>query len=56
MLAALPVMALIAVFFGRFIKRLSKDSQEEAAFSNSIIEESLLAIKVLRLILMRFLN
>lgn len=45
MLATLPIIALVAVFFGRFIKKLSKDSQAEAAKSNSIIEETLTAIQ-----------
>lgn len=45
MLATLPVMAIVAVFFGRFIKKLSKDSQEESAKSNSIVEETLTAIQ-----------
>lgn len=45
MLATLPIVALVAVFFGRFIKKLSKQSQEESAKSNSIIEETLTAIQ-----------
>lgn len=44
MLGTLPVMIIIAVFFGRFIKKLSKQAQDEAAASNSIIEESLMGI------------
>jgi ABC-type multidrug transport system fused ATPase/permease subunit len=44
MLATVPVMAVIAVFFGRFIRRLSKEAQDQAAISNSIIEESLTGI------------
>lgn len=44
MLATLPVMVIIAVFFGRFIKRLSKEAQDEAAKSNVVIEESLMGI------------
>jgi ABC-type multidrug transport system fused ATPase/permease subunit len=37
-------MAVIAVFFGRFIRKLSKQAQDQAAESNSIIEESLTGI------------
>ncbi|MEY3237934.1 MAG: hypothetical protein RI883_2035 [Bacteroidota bacterium] len=44
MLATVPVMAIIAVFFGRFIRKLSKKAQDQAAESNSIIEESLMGI------------
>lgn len=44
MLATVPVMALIAVFFGRFIRKLSKKAQDEAADSNVILEESLTGI------------
>lgn len=44
MLATVPVMALIAVFFGRFIKKLSKQAQDETASSTVIVEESLSGI------------
>lgn len=44
MLATVPVMAIIAVVFGRFIRKLSKKAQDQAAASNSIIEESLMGI------------
>src|SRR5690554_4394279 len=44
MLATVPVMALIAVVFGRFIRNLSKKAQDYSATSNSIIEESLMGI------------
>jgi ABC-type multidrug transport system fused ATPase/permease subunit len=44
MLATVPVMALIAVVFGRFIRKLSKKAQDYSATSNSIIEESLMGI------------
>jgi len=44
MLGTVPVMAVLAVFFGRFIRRLSKQAQDYAAESNSIIEETLTGI------------
>lgn len=44
MLGTVPVMALIAVFFGRYIRRLSKEAQNFTADSNSIIEEALTGI------------
>jgi ABC-type multidrug transport system fused ATPase/permease subunit len=37
-------MIIIAVIFGRFIRKLSKEAQDEAAKSNSTIEESLMGI------------
>ena len=33
MLATVPVMAIVAVLFGRFIRRLSREAQDEAAAS-----------------------
>ena len=44
MLATVPVMAIIAVIFGRYIRKLSKNAQDFTAESNSIIEESLSGI------------
>lgn len=44
MLSTVPVMAVVAVFFGRFIRKLSKSAQDQAATSNSIIEEALTGI------------
>ena len=44
MLGTVPVMVVLAVFFGRFIRRLSKQAQDYAAESNSIIEETLAGI------------
>ncbi len=44
MLATVPVMAIVAVVFGRFIRRLSKEAQDNTAESNTIIEEALMGI------------
>lgn len=44
MLATVPVMVVVAVFFGRFIKNLSKEAQDFTAKSNTIVEESLMGI------------
>ncbi len=44
MLATVPVMAIIAVIFGRFIKKLSKKAQDYSAESTTIIEEALSGI------------
>lgn len=44
MLATVPVMAIIAVIFGKYIKKLSKQAQDYSAESNSILEEALMGI------------
>lgn len=44
MLCTVPVVAVFAVIFGRFIKKLSKQAQDAAAESNTIIEENLMGI------------
>lgn len=44
MLGTVPVMAIIAVIFGRYIRRLSKEAQDYVAQSNSIVEEALTGI------------
>jgi ABC-type multidrug transport system fused ATPase/permease subunit len=48
MLATIPLIALFAVFFGRYIKRLSKATQEEIAQSNNIVEESFSSISTVK--------
>jgi ABC-type multidrug transport system fused ATPase/permease subunit len=45
MLAILPGMMLLAVFFGRFIRKFSKQVQAEVAKSNTIVEETLQGIQ-----------
>ena len=44
MLAVVPILAVIAISFGRYIRKLSKRAQDEAAKSNSILEEVLTGI------------
>jgi len=44
MLATIPVVAIIGVLFGRFIRKLSKKAQDETAASNKIVEESFMGI------------
>lgn len=41
MIATIPVFAIVAVFFGRFIKKLSKQAQDKVADSNTIVGETL---------------
>lgn len=48
MITVIPVVALLAVVFGKYIKSLSKKTQDEAATSNSILEEALTSIKSLK--------
>jgi len=45
MLAILPGVVLLAVFFGRFIRNYSKQAQREVADSNTIVEETLQGIQ-----------
>lgn len=44
MLAILPVICVLAVFFGKFIRRFSKQVQAQVAESNTIVEETLQGI------------
>jgi len=45
MLAIIPAVVLMSVFFGRFIRSLSKKAQKEVADSNTVVEETLQGIK-----------
>ncbi|HVI47935.1 MAG TPA: ABC transporter transmembrane domain-containing protein, partial [Chitinophaga sp.] len=44
MLAILPVMMVGAVIFGKFIRRFSKQVQEQVAAANTVVEETLQGI------------
>jgi ABC-type multidrug transport system fused ATPase/permease subunit len=44
MLGTVPVIAIVAVIFGRFIRRLSKEAQDKTASANAIAEEALTGI------------
>ena len=48
MLGVLPVAAVTAIIFGRFIKKISGLAQDETAKSNHILEEALVGIKSLK--------
>jgi len=48
MLAILPGMMLLAVFFGKFIRKYSKEVQAEVAKSNTIVEETLQGIQIVK--------
>lgn len=44
MLAVVPVVAILAVFFGRFVTKLSKQVQDRIAETNVIVDETLQGI------------
>jgi ATP-binding cassette, subfamily B, bacterial len=44
MLATIPVLVIIAMVFGRFIRKLSKKTQDELANANVVVEETLQSI------------
>ena len=48
MLSVIPVVAIVAMLFGKYIKKLSRSAQDEAAKSNSVVEEALVGIKNLK--------
>ena len=48
MLLTVPVVTLSAVFFGRYIRRLSKERQTKLADSNSLVGESIQNIQVVK--------
>lgn len=43
-LCILPILVVTAIFFGRFIRNLSRQTQDQLADSNSIVQETLLGI------------
>lgn len=48
MLAVFPPMMILAVFFGKYIRRLSRQVQKEVAKSNTIVEETLQGIQIVK--------
>ena len=44
MISTFPVIVIAAILFGRYIRRLSKERQDELANTNTIIEETLQSI------------
>ncbi|WP_268033537.1 ABC transporter ATP-binding protein [Algoriphagus sp. PAP.12] len=48
MLGTFPVLVLLAMFFGRFIRNLSKKTQDELAAANVIVEETLHSISTVK--------
>lgn len=45
MLSIIPIVLILTIIFGKAIKKLSKDAQDAAADSNSILSEALVGIK-----------
>lgn len=41
MIAVIPVVAIIGIFFGKYIKQLSKEAQDDIAESNTVVDETL---------------
>jgi ATP-binding cassette, subfamily B, bacterial len=48
MLLTFPILVLAALFFGKFIRKLSKKTQDQLASSNVIVEETLQSIAVVK--------
>ncbi|RZK39821.1 MAG: ATP-binding cassette domain-containing protein [Pedobacter sp.] len=44
LLIVLPILIVAAVFFGRFIRKISRQAQDKLAESNTIVEETLMGI------------
>ncbi|HEX2920494.1 MAG TPA: ABC transporter transmembrane domain-containing protein [Bacteroidales bacterium] len=56
MLVIVPPMMILAVLFGRFIRKLSKKVQKEVASSNTIVEETLSGIQSVKTYTNEFLE
>jgi ATP-binding cassette, subfamily B, bacterial len=48
MLATFPVVVIVALIFGRFIRKLSKKTQDELAGANVIVEETLQNVQTVK--------
>jgi len=56
MLAILPAVVLMVFFFGRFIRKYSRDMQKEIAASNTVVEETLQGIRSVKVFTNEFLE
>ena len=56
MLALIPGLIVAAIFFGRYIRKLSKSVQKQIADSNTIVEETLQGILVVKAFANEFLE
>jgi ABC-type multidrug transport system fused ATPase/permease subunit len=48
MILTFPVLVFAAVFFGRFIRKLSKNAQDELANANTVVEETFQSIRAVK--------
>lgn len=48
MLASIPVVILVAMFFGRYVRKISKERQDQIADSNTIAEEVLQNFQIVK--------
>ncbi len=48
MLASFPILVILAMVFGKFIRKLSKQTQDELAAANVIVEETLHSIMTVK--------
>ncbi|SDK71678.1 ABC-type multidrug transport system, ATPase and permease component [Catalinimonas alkaloidigena] len=48
MLLSFPVLIVAAIFFGKFIRKLSKQVQDDLAQANTVVEETLQAVQVVK--------
>jgi len=48
MLATFPIIVISAMFFGRYIRKLSKKRQDQLAKTNTIVEETLQSFQVVK--------
>ncbi|NJL12788.1 MAG: ATP-binding cassette domain-containing protein [Microscillaceae bacterium] len=48
MVSTFPLLVLLAIFFGRFIRKLAKQSQDALAASNVVVEETFQAIHAVK--------
>ena len=48
MLATVPIVVIAAIFFGKFIRKLSRKAQDELAQANVVVEETLQSVSVVK--------
>lgn len=56
MLSTLPIGILVAMFFGKYIRRLSRQTQDALAETNVVVEETLQSIQVVKAFTNEFLE
>ncbi len=48
MLAIVPLLAVVGLFFGKYIRKLSKETQDKLADSNIVVEETLQSVSMVK--------